>query len=130
MQTDHAMLRRATLWLRKLCPIAVFDLVAWWVAEDRALQRGHQALRLQRISPFDGEEPFAAVIRCTANSAKVDKRTRSKWSRMLRYVLAYKSPPEPLDQFIKRKGGINVCASRCTRRLGRSRAFQHRASRA
>ena len=109
---------------------AVFDLVAWWAAENRALERAHKALRLQRICPFDGEDPFAAVIRCTADPAKVDKRTRSKWSRLLRYVLAYKSPPEPLDQFIKRKGGINVCASRCTRRLGRSRAFQHRASRA
>jgi hypothetical protein len=109
---------------------AVFNLVAWWAAENRAFERARKALRLQRICPFDGEDPFAAVIRCTADPAKVDKRTRSKWSRLLRYVLAYKSPPEPLDQFIKRKGGINVCASRCTRRLGRSRAFQHRASRA
>lgn len=109
---------------------AVFDLIAWWVAEDRALERAHKALRLQRICPFDGEDPFAAVIRCTADPAKVDKRTRSKWSRMLRYALAYKHIAEPLGQFIKRKGGINECASRCTRRLGRSRAFQHRASRA
>jgi hypothetical protein len=91
---------------------AVFDLVAWWLAEDRALERAHKALRLQRICPFDGEDPFAAVIRCTADPAKVDKRTRSKWSRLLRYVLAYKSPPEPLDAFIKRKGGINQCAAR------------------
>ena len=109
---------------------AVFDLIAWWVAEDRALERAHKALRLQRICPFDGEDPFAAVIRCTADPAKVDKRTRSKWSRMLRYALAYKHIAEPLGQFIQRKGGINECASRCTRRLGRSRAFQHRASRA
>jgi hypothetical protein len=98
---------------------AVFDLVAWWVAEDRALERAHKALWLQRICPFDGEDPFAAVIRCTADPAKVDKRTRSKWSRLLRYVLAYKSPPEPLDAFIKRKGGINCCASRFAKRLGR-----------
>ena len=98
---------------------AVFDLVAWWVAEDRALERAHKALRLQRICPFDGEDPFAAVIRCTADPAKVDKRTRSKWSRLLRYVLAYKSPPEPLDQFVKRKGGINKCAGRFIRCLKR-----------
>jgi hypothetical protein len=90
---------------------AVFDLVSWWAAENRALERGYKALRLQRICPFDGEDPFAAIIRCTADPAKVDKRTRSKWSRMLRYALAYKSPPEPLDAFIKRKGGINACAS-------------------
>jgi hypothetical protein len=98
---------------------AVFDLVAWWAAEDRALERAHWALRLRRICPFDGEDPFAAVIRCTADPAKVDKRTRSKWSRLLRYVLAYKSPPEPLDQFVKRKGGINKCAGRFVRCLKR-----------
>ena len=67
---------------------AVFNLVAWWTAENRALERAHKALRLQRICPFDDEEPFAAVIRCTADPAKVDKRTRSKWSRVLRYALS------------------------------------------
>ena len=96
---------------------AVFDLVSWWTAEDRALERAHKALRLRRICPFEGEEPFAAIIRCTADQAKVDKRTRSKWSRALRYSLAYKSHSEPLDQFIKRKGGINSCTSRFTRCL-------------
>src|SRR3981081_4042329 len=43
--------------------------------------------------------------------------TRSKWPRLLRYALAYKCHSEPLDQFIKRKGGINSCASRFTRCL-------------
>jgi hypothetical protein len=96
---------------------AVFNLVAWWTAEHRALERAHKALRLHRMCPFDDEEPFAAIIRCTADPAKVDKRTRSKWSRALRYALRYKSHSEPLDQFIKRKGGINSCASRFTRCL-------------
>ena len=101
---------------------AVFDLVSWWTAEDRALERAHKALRLKSMCPFDGEEPFAAIIRCTADPAKVDKRTRSKWSRALRYALAYKSHFEPLDQFIKRKGGINACASRFAQCLGRREA--------
>ena len=70
------------------------------------------------IIPFENEEPFAAIIRCTADPAKVDKRTRSKWSRALRYALANKPPSEPLDQFMKRKGGINECAARLRRRLG------------
>jgi hypothetical protein len=96
---------------------AVFDLVTWWAAENRALERAHWALRLHRMCPFDDEEPFAAIIRCTADPAKVDKRTRSKWSRALRYSLAYKSHSEPLDQFIKRKGGINECAARLRCRL-------------
>jgi hypothetical protein len=101
---------------------AVFDLVAWWTAEGRALERACKALRLQRMCPFDDEEPFAAVIRCTADPAKVDKRTRSKWSRALRYALACKSNSEPLDQFIKRKGRINKCAGRFARRLGGRRS--------
>jgi hypothetical protein len=97
---------------------AVFELVAWWVAENRALQCAQQALQLRRIIPSDHEEPFAAIIRCTADPAKVDKRTRSKWSRALRYALAYKLTSEPLDQFMKRKGGINECAERFARCIG------------
>jgi hypothetical protein len=91
---------------------AVFDLVAWWAAERRALERAHKALRLRHINPFENEEPFAVVIRCTADREKVDKRTRSKWSRALRYALVQKTPSESLVQFIKRKGGINRCAER------------------
>jgi hypothetical protein len=89
------------------------------MAENRALDRAYKALRLRRICPFDGEEPFAAIIRCTTDAIKVDKRTRSKWSRVLRYSLAYKCHSEPLDQFVKRKGGINACTSRFARCLGR-----------
>jgi hypothetical protein len=101
--------------------VAVFDLVAWWAAENRALERAQKALSLRHITPFDQEEPFAAIIRCTADPTKVDKRTRSKWSRALRYALEYKLTSEPLDQFIKRKGGINECAAKFARHIGRSR---------
>jgi hypothetical protein len=97
---------------------AVFNLVAWWVADNCAIERARKALRLRNISASDQDEPFAAIIRCTADPAKVDKRTRSKWSRVLRYALEHKSHSEPLDQFIKRKGGINRCASRFARCLG------------
>jgi hypothetical protein len=45
----------------------------------------------------------ASTLRKLAK-AKVDKRTRSKWSRALRYALRYKSHSERLEQFIKRKG--------------------------
>jgi hypothetical protein len=96
----------------------VFNLVGWWTAENSALERAQKALRLRGIIPFDHEEPFAAVIRCTADPGKVDKRTRSKWSRALRYALKYKSHSEPLDRFIKRKGGINRCAGRFSRTSG------------
>jgi hypothetical protein len=100
---------------------AVFELIAWWTAENRALERAQKALQLRRILPSDHDEPFAAIIRCTADPAKVDKRTRSKWSRALRYALAYKLTSEPLDQFIKRKGGINSCAAKFASHLRRSR---------
>jgi hypothetical protein len=59
------------------------------------------------------------IIRCTADPAKVDKRTRSKWSRVLRYSAESKSHSESLAFFIRRKGGINKCADRFTRCLGR-----------
>jgi hypothetical protein len=100
---------------------AVFELVAWWSAENRALERAENALRLRHITPFDHEEPFAAIIRCTADPAKVDKRTRSKWSRALRSALEQKIPSEPLVRFIKRKGGINECATKLASHLRRSR---------
>jgi hypothetical protein len=71
---------------------------------------------LQRLKVSDREDPFAAIIRCTADPAKADKRTRSKWSCVMRYVAAYKLDSEPLDLFIRRKGGINACAARFPQR--------------
>ena len=76
-------------------------------------------LRLLQLEPSDREDPFAAVIRCTADPAKADKRTRSKWSRVMRYAAAYKLDSEPLGQLVKRKGGINSCVARFSLRLGR-----------
>ena len=60
-----------------------------------------------------------SVIACTAEPATADKRTRSKWSRAMRYAAVYKSESEPLGQFIRRKGGINECAARYSLRLER-----------
>jgi hypothetical protein len=99
----------------------VFELVAWWTAENRAPERAQKALRLRHMIPFDNEDPFAAIIRCTADPAKVDKRTRSKWARVLRRALEQKTPSEPLVRFIKRKGGINECAAKFAGHLRRSR---------
>ena len=60
------------------------------------------------------------IISCTSDPEKADYRTRSKWSRVLRYVAEYKDLDEPLSDFIKRRGGLNRCAARFSRRLGRS----------
>jgi hypothetical protein len=100
---------------------AVYALVAWWAAEGCEIDRARRALRLQQLEVSDREDPFAAVIRCTADPVKADKRTRSKWSRVMRYAAVYKPDSDPLDQFIKRKGGINACAARFTRCLGAAR---------
>ena len=100
---------------------AVFELVTVWAHEGTAVDYARWALffrnhRSAVVSP----EPFAAVILRTADRKKVDYRTRSKWSRVLRYVAEYKDLDEPLAAYIKRKGGINKCAGRYARRLGRA----------
>jgi hypothetical protein len=100
---------------------AVYGLVAWWIAEGREADRARRALHLQRLAVSDREDPFASIIRCTADPAKADKRTRSKWSRVMRYAVAYKPHSDSLDQFIRCKGGINACAARFTRNRGKSK---------
>jgi hypothetical protein len=98
---------------------AVFDLVMWWKAEDRAISRARWALQLQHLDLPTTDEPFAAIILATADRQKVDKRTRSKWSRVMRYAMEYKTKAEPLTAFVRRKGGINKCAARFSRCFGR-----------
>ena len=99
---------------------AVFELVRWWKHEQKAMEYARRALSVQRRQTVPNiVDPFAAVIFCTADPEKVDYRMRSKWSRVLRYAAAYRDLDEPLRDFIKRKGGINKCAIRYTRRLGR-----------
>jgi hypothetical protein len=101
---------------------AVYDLVAWWTAEGRQADRARRALRLQRLEVSEREDPFAAIIWCTADPAKADKRTRGKWSRVMRYAAAYKAVSEELHRFVRRKRGINACAARFTRCLSRRSA--------
>jgi hypothetical protein len=40
----------------------------------------------------------------------------------MRYAAMSKPDSEPLEQFIRRKGGLNECAARLSRRLGRGQA--------
>jgi hypothetical protein len=114
---------------------AVYDLVNWWSAERCEVDRGRQALRLRGLVPWPREDIYSAMIRCTVDPARVDKRTRSKWSRVLRYAEKQKDDQEPLAEFMKRKGGINECNARygrCLRRLAASRRsiaeFQRRSA--
>jgi hypothetical protein len=103
---------------------AVYDLVTWWSADGCDVDRARQAMRLRGLLPLPREDVFAAMIRCTSDPARMDKRTRSKWSRVLRYVKMEKDEGEALAAFIKRKGGVNECNARygrCLRRLAASR---------
>ena len=43
-------------------------------------------MKLQGDTTSMRVEPFALVIRCTSAPDKVDGKTRSKWSRALRYT--------------------------------------------
>jgi hypothetical protein len=95
---------------------AVFGLVEVWSKEGKAVKRACRALHLRGHKPVREPEPHAALILCTSDPEKVDDRTRSKWSRALRYAAEFKNLDEPLRDFIKRKGGINECAARFARR--------------
>jgi hypothetical protein len=114
---------------------AVYDLVSMWSAEELEVDRARRALRLRGLHLWPREDVFAAIIRRTAEPARADKRTRSKWSRVLRFVKMQKDEKEPFAGFIKRKGGINECNARygrCLRRLAASRRsiteFQRRSA--
>ena len=101
---------------------AVFDLVAVWEKENRAVDRAKRALWLKGRAGGDKIEPFAAVIRCTSSRKKVDSKARSKWAHALMFAAEYKLPDEPLEHFIRRHGGINSCAAELSR-LGRSKTW-------
>jgi hypothetical protein len=92
---------------------AVFKIVGRWKREHRAKASSHQALRAAgRANRIRNIEPFAVVIFCSSDRNKVDAKTRSKWSRTLRYCERFKPDTQNLAQFIKTQGGINECAAR------------------
>jgi len=97
----------------------VFDLVDWWMADGKAKGRARRILIRQGIKPPEVTEPFGAVIIAAAHPTILDKRMISKWSRVLRYAARYKDPAQSLGEFVKERGGLNACAARYARRLGR-----------
>jgi hypothetical protein len=92
---------------------AIFNQVSVWESEDRLEEGLYRLLdSLKAPVPLRIGEAFAVVIYCIA--PHVDKKSRSKWARALRYAAATKPDDESIKNFIKRKGGINACASRYT----------------
>ena len=52
-------------------------------------------------------EPFGIVIFCSSDPNVADAKTRSKWSRVLRYARKTKPTGQRLADFIKSNGGLN-----------------------
>lgn len=98
---------------------AVFDLVSVWLLEGRGESRALRAMGLCGIDLAKTADVYSAVLACTSQVAAEDRRTRSKWARVLRYAEEAKLESEPLQVFIRRKKGINVCAARAGRRRRR-----------
>jgi hypothetical protein len=68
------------------------------------------ALRHRPNPPQMKPEPFSVMIFCTADPDVVDPKTRSKFSRVLRYAARAKPTGQRLTDFIKSNGGLNECA--------------------
>jgi hypothetical protein len=91
---------------------AVFRLVMRWRRLNCAVKNSKATLRLQADAPQMKSEPFGIVIFCTSDPEAADAKTRSKWSRVLRYARTAKPGDQRLTDFIKSNGGLNECAAR------------------
>jgi hypothetical protein len=89
---------------------SVFRLVMRWRRLNRAVNNSGAALRLQPDGPAMKPEPFGIVILCTSDPEVADAKSRSKWSRVLRYARNAKPDGQSLTDFIKSQGGLNECA--------------------
>jgi hypothetical protein len=94
---------------------AVYDLVSVWKKENKDIERAKRALRLKNRAYGNTIEPFAAIISCTSSRKAVNGKARSKWAHVLMFAAKYKSPGEPLEEFIRRHGGINSCTAELSR---------------
>ena len=86
-----------------------------WKKENKDIERAKRALRLKNRAYGNTIEPFAAIISCTSSRKVVDGKARSKWAHALMFAEKYKSPDEPLEEFIRRHGGINLCTAELSR---------------
>jgi hypothetical protein len=97
---------------------AVFAIVEHYRVLRRTKRLLRRAFEFANL-PFDkNADPFSGIIRCTCGDA-ADSKTISKWARALRYVARSKGPGKPVRAFMKEAGGVNACADRYARRMGR-----------
>jgi len=132
-QTPKARLRRWLAKIRRACGEfqasrtrdavygyleAVFAIVMHYKVRRRTTRLLRHAFKFAD-RPFDkSADPFSVVIRCTSGRG-IDGKTISKWSRALRYARRRKEPDMQLKAFMKEAGGINACAARYAKHLGR-----------
>jgi hypothetical protein len=98
---------------------AVYALVRRSRRKGVATKLRQRAVQFADLSYDENAEIFSVVIRSTCDG-KLDNKTVSKLSRALRYAAHRDRPPRLLIQFMKRLGGINACASRFAKTLGRA----------
>jgi hypothetical protein len=92
---------------------AVFQVVQRWAMLGHTRTCSLHALTAaNRRGAISTRDPFAIVIFCTSDPQVVDARTRSKWSRALRFAARCKPHAQELGAFIKSRGGINECVGR------------------
>lgn len=90
---------------------AIYKVVTEWRRNGWADEYCGLALSFQTDHVDMEPEPFAILIYCTADSERIDRKTRSKWSRALRVAEACKKHDQSVREFIKDLGGINNCAA-------------------
>jgi hypothetical protein len=71
----------------------------------------HALTAAKRRGAIRTRDPCAIVIFCTSDPRIVDARTRSKWTRALRFAERFKQNTQELGAFVKGRGGLNECAA-------------------
>ena len=99
---------------------AVFAIVEHYRVRRKTKKLLRHAFKSAGLSFDKNADPFTAVIRC-ACGGDVDSKTISKWARALRYAARCKVSPTQLKTFMKEAGGVNACADRYAKYLGRIR---------
>jgi hypothetical protein len=97
---------------------AVFAIVAHYKVRRKTKKLLRYAFKFADLSFDKNVDPFTAIIRCTCGDA-ADNKTISKWARALRYVAWRNDRGAPPKRFMKEAGGVNACADRYAKYVGR-----------
>jgi hypothetical protein len=99
---------------------AVFEMVMHYKVRRRTTGLRRHAFKFANLPLNNSLDLFTAVIRCTC-ADRADSKTISKWARALRYAAHCHVPRTRLKMFMKKAGGVNACADRYAKYLGRIR---------